>query len=176
MRPFPSLTPPIFVVQKHQARTLHYDFRLEIEGTLVSWAIPKGPSLSPKDKRLAVRVADHSLSYGDFEGRIREGEYGAGAVIVWDYGIWVPAAPSEEGLAVGQLDFLLQGKKLKGKWRLLRFRHGKPKDWLLIKKDDSESVEGDITVESPRSAVSGKTLAEIATDPEVRELSCKDFG
>ncbi len=176
MRPFLGLAPPIFVVQKHKARSLHYDFRLEINGTLVSWAIPKGPSLSPKDKRLAIRVGDHSLSYGEFEGRLRAGEHGAGTVIVWDYGRWEPIGDSERGLGLGELEFLLHGKKLKGKWSLVRFGHKGPKEWLLIKTADDQASEVDSLIQFPRSALTERTLEEVDGDPRVPELRCEDFG
>lgn len=130
-----------FVVQKHAARSLHYDFRLELDGTLKSWAIPKGPSLDPAQKRLAVHVEDHPLSYAGFEGVIPDRQYGAGTVIVWDRGTWEPVGDPHEGLAAGQLKFHLYGEKLKGAWVLVRMR-GKPGErqeaWLLIKERDAE--------------------------------------
>jgi len=111
-----------FVVQKHAARRLHYDFRLELDGVLKSWAVTKGPSLIPGDKRLAVHVEDHPLDYGDFEGTIPEGQYGAGTVMVWDEGSWEPDGDPHKGLAKGHLDFTLKGKKLGGRWHLVRMR------------------------------------------------------
>lgn len=176
MRPFSSLAPPIFVIQKHQARSLHYDFRLEIEGKLVSWAIPKGPSLSPKNKRLALRVTDHSLSYGEFEGRIRVGEPGAGTVIVWDFGRWESPKDPQKALEEGNLDFVLHGSKLSGTWSLLRFEHKGPKDWLLIKKADDKACDVDILAKLPGSALTGRKLEEVAVDPSAPELDCSSFG
>src|SRR5688572_32767825 len=111
-----------FVVQKHAASRLHYDFRLELDGTLKSWAVPKGPSLDPEDKRMAVHVEDHPLSYGSFEGVIPPGQYGAGTVIVWDRGSWEPVGDPREGLREGKLKFLLHGEKLAGAWTLVRIR------------------------------------------------------
>jgi len=114
-----------FVVQKHLARQLHYDFRLELEGVLVSWAVPKGPSLDPADKRLAMHVEDHPLEYADFEGIIPEGEYGGGTVMVWDTGRWVPRGDPVAGYRDGHLKFTLQGQKLEGNWSLIRTRKGR---------------------------------------------------
>lgn len=126
----------IYVVQKHQASHLHYDFRLELEGVLKSWAIPKGPSLDPNDKRLAVEVEDHPLDYAHFEGTIPEGEYGAGTVEIWDKGEWFPEGDVKESLKAGKLVFELKGKKLSGRWHLVRM-HKKPgetkNNWLLIR-------------------------------------------
>src|SRR6187551_3192613 len=131
--------PLIFVVQKHAARRLHWDFRLEWEGTLRSWAVPKGPSLDPADKRLAVEVEDHPIEYAKFSGRIPAGEYGAGEVIVWDRGKWSPIGDPHDGLRKGNLKFELNGEKLHGEWVLVRLhgreQSGKP-NWLLIKHRD----------------------------------------
>lgn len=146
-----------FVVQHHAARNLHYDFRLEMQGVLRSWAVPKGPSPNPSDKRLAVRVEDHPLEYASFEGHIPEGNYGAGAVIVWDRGIWIPIGDPEEGLAKGKLLFELKGYKLRGKWTLVKTKRG-PKDWLLIKeKDNWVSDEGTDSLPAD-SILSGLTV------------------
>ena len=139
-----------FVIQKHWARQLHYDFRLELGGTLKSWAVPKGPSLDPKDKRMAVQVEDHPLSYGDFEGEIAKGNYGAGTVIVWDSGTWEPIGDPKAGCRDGKLKFELHGEKLKGGWTLVRM-HGRESDkqppWLLIKeKDDAARAAADYSV------------------------------
>jgi bifunctional non-homologous end joining protein LigD len=157
----------IFVVQKHRATQLHYDFRLEWKGVLLSWAVPKGPSLDPSVKRLAMQVEDHPLDYANFEGVIPEGEYGGGTVMVWDQGTWT--AESEDvdaALAKGDLKFNLHGKKLKGSWVLVRtrgFGSSNPgKSWLLIKHRDQYASTEDITVEKPRSAISNTLLAEIA--------------
>jgi bifunctional non-homologous end joining protein LigD len=127
-----------FVVHEHHATRLHYDFRLEIAGTLKSWAIPKGPSMNPSDKRLAVMVEDHPLEYGDFEGIIPQGHYGAGAVLIWDSGEFKPEGDPENSLTEGKLIFTLNGKKLKGSFFLVLMKgRGSGKDWLLIKKRDS---------------------------------------
>ena len=127
-------------MQKHAARRLHYDFRLELDGVLKSWAVTRGPSLVPAEKRLAVQVEDHPLDYGDFEGTIPKGEYGGGEVIVWDAGRWKPKGDPEEGLRKGHLKFDLKGRKLKGGWHLVRMaarRREKRDDWLLIKGADA---------------------------------------
>jgi bifunctional non-homologous end joining protein LigD len=159
-----------FVIQKHAARRLHYDFRLELDGVLKSWAITKGPSLVPGDKRLAVEVEDHPIDYQDFEGTIPEGQYGGGAVLVWDRGTWVPRGDPHEGLAKGRLDFALKGAKLTGLWHLVRMRSKtgeKRNNWLLIKgRDDAarERDEPDILEERPESVFSGRRIEEIATD------------
>jgi bifunctional non-homologous end joining protein LigD len=156
-----------YVIQKHAARRLHYDFRLELDGVLVSWAVPKGPSLDPADKRLAVHVEDHPLEYGKFEGRIPEGEYGAGEVIVWDRGTWTPDGLKRDpkrDLARGRLELHLDGEKLSGGWMLLRLKPRSPRDkdnWLLIKRDDEAARpahEYDITQELPLSVKSGRPL------------------
>ncbi|PUA30195.1 MAG: DNA ligase D [Cellvibrio sp. 79] len=153
-----------FVIQKHDARRLHYDFRLELNGTLLSWAIPKGPSLDPTDKRLAVHVEDHPLDYASFEGHIPEGHYGGGDVIVWDRGIWEPVGDATAGYKSGKLKFVLIGEKLTGQWTLVRTNlrgSGDKEQWLLIKeRDDSAraSEEYDIVVELPQSVVSGAVI------------------
>jgi bifunctional non-homologous end joining protein LigD len=149
-----------FVIQKHAASRLHYDFRLELDGTLVSWAVPKGPSLDPKVKRMAVHVEDHPLSYGGFEGVIPQGQYGAGTVEVWDRGTWVPLGDPREGLRTGKLKFELHGEKLQGHWTLVRM-HGRADErqepWLLIKETDDEArpaAEYDVTEALPESVLS----------------------
>jgi len=158
----------IFVVQKHRATALHYDFRLEWNGTLLSWAVPKGPSLDPSVKRLAVQVEDHPIEYAEFEGVIPEGEYGGGTVMVWDKGTWEPEADNvEESLGKGDLKFTLKGKKLKGSWVLVRtrgFGSKADKSWLLIKHRDAFASTKDIAVDEPRSVLSRKLLADIARD------------
>ena len=127
-----------FVVHEHHATRLHYDFRLEIAGVLKSWAVPKGPSMNPSDKRLAVMVEDHPLEYGDFEGIIPQGNYGAGAVLIWDSGEFQTEEDPEMGLKKGRLSFTLNGKKLKGDFSLVLMKgRGTGKDWLLIKGKDS---------------------------------------
>lgn len=158
-----------FVVQKHGARRLHYDFRLEWNGTLKSWAVPKGPSLDPRDKRLAVRVEDHPVEYGDFEGVIPEGEYGAGAVIVWDRGTWQPEGDPDKADAKGHLNFTLEGEKLHGAWSLVRLtprggnRRDDRKNWLLIKRDDTSAKPGAkaLVEAKPDSVASGRSLDEV---------------
>ena len=156
---------PIFVVQKHNASRLHYDFRLEVGGTLKSWAIPKGPSLNPADKRLAVAVEDHSLGYADFEGRLAEGTYGAGEVIVWDTGEYVAGDEMKGGLKAGRVSFTLKGKKLKGEWTLIRLKRD-PKSWLLIKADDRyASTEKDVLADG-RSVLSKRTIEEMVEERE----------
>jgi bifunctional non-homologous end joining protein LigD len=156
----------IFVVQKHRATQLHYDFRLEHNGVLLSWAVPKGPSLDPSVKRLAMQVEDHPLEYANFEGTIPKGEYGGGTVMVWDTGTWSPEQTDvDTALKKGDLKFTLHGKKLRGSWVLVRThgfgRSDKP-TWLLIKHRDKYASDVDITEAKPRSAISGRLLADIA--------------
>lgn len=155
-----------FVVQKHDARRLHYDFRLELDGVLKSWAVPKGPSLDPSVKRLAVQVEDHPIDYGDFEGVIPEGEYGGGAVIVWDEGTWIPHGDDPAAaLARGTLAFELRGERLRGGWALVRLKRGDGKNWLLIKEKDEEAQPGcddEVVEENQTSVVSGRDLEEVA--------------
>jgi len=161
IKPRPQL---IYVVQKHRASHLHYDFRLEWKGVLLSWAVPKGPSLDPSIKRLAMQVEDHPIEYADFEGVIPEGGYGGGTVMVWDQGYWTPEQPDVDGaLKKGDLKFTLQGKKLRGSWVLVRTRgFGSKPSWLLIKHRDQFASTKDITEEEPYSAVSHRLLADIA--------------
>ena len=151
-----------FCIQKHDASHLHYDFRLELDGTLKSWALPKGPSLDPKVRRLAVHVEDHPLDYADFEGHIPEGHYGAGDVIVWDRGIWEPEGDAQEAYAKGKLRFRLQGEKLSGVWNLFRTRlDGKKEQWMLVKShDDQARSEADYSIveAQPDSVLSDRTL------------------
>jgi bifunctional non-homologous end joining protein LigD len=156
-----------FVIQKHAATRLHYDFRLELDGVLKSWAVPKGPSFDPSVKRLAVQVEDHPLSYASFEGTIPKGEYGGGSVLVWDRGTWEPEGDPHEGLTKGRLRFALHGEKLRGTWNLVRGRSdasGKAQ-WLLIKAHDDAArpeSEYDVEAERPESVITGVTIDEVA--------------
>lgn len=153
-----------YCIQKHDASHLHYDFRLELDGTLKSWAIPKGPSLDPKVRRLAVHVEDHPLDYADFEGNIPEGHYGAGDVIVWDRGVWIPEEDPHKAYAKGKLRFRLQGEKLSGIWNLFRTHlAGKKEQWLLVKSDDAQArpqADYDILAAEPDSVLSERTLID----------------
>lgn len=153
----------LFVIQKHRATQLHYDFRLEVDGVLKSWAVPKGPSLDPTVKRLAMQVEDHPVDYAKFEGVIPEGEYGGGTVMVWDYGTYKPENTDDVSLALrkGELKFSLNGKKLKGSWVLVRTRE---RQWLLIKHRDYYTTEEEVTEVAPASILTRRTLAEIAED------------
>ncbi len=156
-----------FVVQRHDARRLHYDLRLELDGVFKSWAVARGPSLDPHDKRLAVEVEDHPLDYGDFEGTIPKGQYGGGTVQLWDRGIWAPQGmTAEQGLASGDLKFTLAGEHLHGSWVLVRIKgwSGKRVNWLLIKHRDEHAREGDDgkLLATDRSVATGRTLAQIA--------------
>jgi bifunctional non-homologous end joining protein LigD len=154
-----------FVVQKHAATRLHYDLRLELDGSLKSWAVPKGPGRAAGDKRLAVHVEDHPLEYGEFEGIIPEGEYGGGTVLIWDRGTWEPLEEPRQGYARGELKFLLHGRKLRGKWTLVRLKPKEgeqDKNWLLIKGRDDRTDNGPDPLEMELSVVSGRTMEEIA--------------
>jgi len=162
---------PRFVIQKHAASRLHYDLRLEVDGVFKSWAVTKGPSLNPRDRRLAVEVEDHPLDYGDFEGTIPQGEYGGGTVMLWDRGFWMPeeGVDPEQALRKGELKFTLAGEKLKGSWVLVRMRQNRERsrsnrnNWLLIKHRDAYAREnGDAVTEEDHSVASGRTLEEIA--------------
>jgi bifunctional non-homologous end joining protein LigD len=160
----------LFVIQKHAASRLHYDFRLELEGVLKSWAVPKGPSLDPADKRLAMHVEDHPLDYGSFEGIIPKGEYGGGTVLLWDRGIWEPVGDPHQTYRAGNLKFVLKGEKLRGGWALVRIRGGRRGDdngrsWLLIKERDAEARSGraaSIVDSKPKSVATGRTLEQVA--------------
>ena len=176
-----------FVVQKHEATRLHYDFRLEMEGVLKSWAVPRGPSLDPADKRLAMHVEDHPVSYFDFEGNIPEGNYGAGSVMVWDVGTWQPLSPIQkdgkyvpgtekeaaEMLAKGDLKFRLNGKRLKGDFALIKMKGRRPgskgNEWLMIKKHDDHVVEGYDAGDIDESVLSKRSMDEIAGDARSKE-------
>ena len=161
-----------FVIQKHAASHLHYDFRLELSGVLLSWAVPKGPSLDPNDKRLAMHVEDHPIEYGEFEGVIPPKQYGSGTVLLWDRGTWIPKEDPAEGYRKGKLKFELEGAKLHGGWTLVRSRSGKyggEKSWLLIKEDDEfarAGADARVVDDLPNSVASGRSLEEIAADPE----------
>jgi len=163
----------IFVIQKHSASHLHYDFRLELEGVLKSWAVPKGPSLDPSVKRLAMMVEDHPFNYKDFEGIIPRGNYGAGEVIVWDNGVYIPEGGSEEKednekilskmLHKGDLKFVMLGKKVKGEFALVKMHKSEGKEdnsWLLIKKEDEYTSDEDLT-EKNRSVISRKSIESL---------------
>jgi bifunctional non-homologous end joining protein LigD len=169
-----------FVVQEHDATRLHYDFRLEMDGVLKSWAVPRGPSLVPGEKRLAVAVEDHPLDYADFEGAIAKGEYGAGDVIVWDRGEWSPIGDAGKGYAAGRLDFELHGEKLNGRWHLVRMKRRareKRDNWLLIKSEDEfAAAEGapNILEERPDSVLTGRAIGEsFEAPPKARSLKKK---
>src|ERR1035438_9134929 len=183
-----------FVVQMHDATRLHYDFRLEMEGVLKSWAVPKGPSLDPADKRLAMHVEDHPVSYFDFEGNIPENNYGAGTVIVWDVGTWQPLSPvavngkyppgteaeAAAMLAKGDLKFRLNGKRLKGDFALVKMRGRRPgskgNEWLMIKKHDDQVVEGYDIAAIDTSVLSGRTLDQVAGDAGSAEWKSRPTG
>src|ERR1700722_16642993 len=183
-----------FVVQKHDATRLHYDFRLEMEGVLKSWAVPKGPSLDPADKRLAMQVEDHPVSYFDFEGNIPEGNYGAGSVMVWDVGTWTPLSPMPVNgkyvpgteaeaaamLAKGDLKFRLNGKRLKGDFALIKMKGRRPgskgNEWLMIKKHDDHVVEGYDAGDIDESVLSKRRMDEIAGDAGSREWKSRPAG
>lgn len=159
----------IYVVQKHLASHLHYDFRLEWRGVLLSWAVPKGPSLDPAVKRLAMQTEDHPIEYANFEGVIPAGQYGAGTVLLWDKGTWQPdVADVDSSLQKGEIKFALRGKKLQGSWVLVRTRgsgrNPSRSAWLLIKHRDQYASTKDVTQEEPRSVASRRLLADVARD------------
>ena len=164
-----------FVVQKHAARRLHYDLRLELDGVLKSWAVTSGPSLTLGEKRLAVRTEDHPIEYLDFEGNIPKGEYGGGSMIVWDRGRWDPEGDPHKGLTKGHLAFSLDGARLQGLWHLVRIkprRGEKTEPWLLIKAEDEfarHPGDPEITDEETTSRVSGRTTEELAAAGELRD-------
>jgi bifunctional non-homologous end joining protein LigD len=159
----------IYAIQKHRATRLHYDLRLEWNGVLLSWAIPKGPSLDPSVKRLAAQTEDHPLDYAGFEGVIPEKEYGGGTVMLWDTGTWTPEVPDvAAALAKGDLKFTIEGQKLHGSWVLVRIKSwdksGGDKSWLIIKHRDAFASEEDVTSTHPWSVASGRSLKAIAAD------------
>ena len=166
-----------YVIQRHAARRLHYDFRLELDGVLKSWAVPKGPSPNPADKRLAVHVEDHPLAYGDFEGTIPPGEYGAGTVQLWDQGWWQPVGDPRAGYQRGKLEFVLHGQRLKGHWALVRM-HGRAggdaDNWLLIKERDDAG--GDAPTEGDRSVASARGMDEITANAAPRRRAAPLFA
>src|SRR5919206_732407 len=160
---------PIFVIQKHHASHLHYDFRLEMEGVLKSWAVPKGPSYDPAVKRLAMMTEDHPYDYAAFEGVIPAGNYGAGNVIIWDQGMWEFVEPGDDpvkALASGKLTFKLYGKKMFGEWALVRIKGrqqpDRGKEWLLLKhRDEFANADVDVTAVAPRSVISNRTVEDV---------------
>ena len=169
-----SKTGRMYVIQKHRASALHYDFRLEADGVLKSWAVPKGPSLDPNVKRLAMQVEDHPVDYADFEGVIPEGEYGGGTVMVWDIGTYEPETENvTASIRKGELKFSLKGEKLQGSWVLVRTRD---RQWLLIKHRDYYTTEEDVTEIAPASILTRRTLAEIAEDEggDIRKAATGD--
>jgi DNA ligase D-like protein (predicted 3'-phosphoesterase) len=166
----PESDKPIYVIQLHKARRMHFDFRLEVDGVLVSWAVPKGPSLDPREKRLAVRTEDHPLEYAGFEGNIPDGEYGTGTVIVWDNGVYENASirgnkkvSMSTALEAGHIRFRLFGIKLRGGYSLIQTKmRGEDKNWLLVKDKDAEAdVRRDPAKTDRRSVLSGKTIEEM---------------
>lgn len=163
---------PFFLIQEHDASTLHYDFRIEVDGVLKSWAVPKGPSTDPRDKRLAIRTEDHPLDYADFEGVIPEGEYGAGTVVVWDAGPYENRTEKDDGtkpvakaLEDGHIILWLKGKKIKGGYALQRIETGNREQWLLVKMDDdaADARRNPVSTE-PESVLSGRRLKEVEED------------
>jgi bifunctional non-homologous end joining protein LigD len=171
----PSAGGDLFVIQKHAASRLHYDFRLELDGVLLSWSVPKGPSLDPAQKRLAVQVEDHPLDYAMFEGIIPKGQYGGGTVLLWDRGAWEPLGDARAMLRAGNLKFDLKGEKLRGKYALVKIRERRAprgaddgRNWLIIKERDAEArpeAEVDVTAARAESVATGRTMPEIAADP-----------
>jgi bifunctional non-homologous end joining protein LigD len=178
----PRFRRPIFTVQKHQASHLHYDFRLEIGGVLKSWAIPKGPSLNPSSKRLAVEVEDHDLEYAQFEGVIEEGHYGAGPVLLWDTGSFEPLGVNQDPTILakmfhaGKLEVHLQGQRLRGGFTLVRMK-GRPRQWLLIKQRDKEARPGhEVVEEYDTSVLSNRTIEDLVGAVEAGTLETYRCG
>lgn len=160
---------PLFVIQKHDASTLHYDLRLEVDGVLKSWSLPRGPSTDPRDRRLAVPTEDHPLAYASFEGVIPQGQYDAGAVVVWDRGTYENLREAREGVSMGgsveegRIEVWLAGEKIRGGFSLVRFRGGEDEAWLLVKMEDAEAdARRDPTSEDPESVVSRRTVEEVS--------------
>ncbi len=173
----------VYVIQKHMSSHLHYDFRLEWQGVLLSWAVPKGPSLNPAVKRLAMQTEDHPLEYAKFEGVIPEGQYGAGTVMLWDRGTWQPEnADVDVSLQRGEIKLTVHGKKLQGSWVLVHTRgfgnNPARSAWMLIKHRDQYASASDVTQEEPRSVVTQRLLAEIARDDggDIERASLGDPG
>jgi bifunctional non-homologous end joining protein LigD len=155
----------LFVVQQHAARRMHWDLRLDIEGVLVSWAVPRGPSMDPKDRRLAVQTEDHPIEYADFEGLLPAGNYGAGAMLVWDRGTYctIDQTGALQGLRNGKIDVQFRGQKLRGRWTLVRTKGGAAQDWLLLHKaEPGTAAVVDLVVQQPWSVYSGLTIDEVA--------------
>src|SRR5262245_42617664 len=176
-RPIAPAAARAFVIQQHDARNMHWDFRIEIDGVLVSFAIPKGPTLDPKEKRFAAQTEDHPIEYADFEGIIPKGNYGAGAMIVWDRGSYytVEGKSPAEGLTAGKLDLQLRGHKLRGRFGLVRMKGEGGKSWLWLAKVKGADVSREIVEAEPMSVVSGLTIeelrAQVSRSEEVLELA-----
>ncbi|GAA3743345.1 DNA polymerase ligase N-terminal domain-containing protein [Salinactinospora qingdaonensis] len=167
---------PQFVIQRHAASTDHYDFRLEVEGTLKSWSVPKGPSIDPAQKRLALPTEDHALDYADFEGTIPNGDYGAGTVLIWDRGTYTNTTVEQghevsmsHGLHQGHVSFRLHGDKLDGGYALNRIRRGSDEAWLLVKERDEAADAGDEPTTRPESVRTGRDIDEVARDDEAEQ-------
>jgi bifunctional non-homologous end joining protein LigD len=182
LKSMPKSKRPIFTMQKHQASHLHYDFRLEIDGVLKSWAIPKGPSMDPSVKRLAVEVEDHDLEYANFEGVIEEGHYGAGPVLVWDTGWFEPLGASRDSASpammfhAGKLDVYLHGQRLRGGFTLLRMKD-RPRQWLLIKQRDKDAHPGhEVVQEHDTSVLSDRTIKDLEAAVAARTLDTYHCG
>lgn len=153
----------VYAIQHHIARNEHYDLRLEWEGVLFSWAVPKGPSFNPKDKRLAIQVEDHPLSYKDYEGVIPKGEYGGGTVMLWDYGYWQPQSDFVGAYNKGSIKFSIEGQRFNGKWALIRIKENNDsnKNWLLIKDNDEYALNNDGISQYDKSIKTNRTMSEI---------------
>ena len=155
-----------FVVQHHMARREHYDFRLEHKGMLLSWAVPKGPSYNPQDKRLAIQVEDHPFGYKDFEGTIPKGQYGGGTVMLWDEGFWLAESDAGKAISRGELKFALLGKRLMGRWTLIKLKESELNNWLLIKEKDEYAKDISGIMEFTTSIRTGRTMSEIGGEIE----------